>query len=59
MSSERACILCRRRPAELPDRERMGRPIKRVCRECHRERLRGDMARVVDGGGVSRGVGRR
>jgi hypothetical protein len=28
------CIYCNERPAEVPDRRKMGRPIKRVCREC-------------------------
>jgi hypothetical protein len=37
------CELCGLRRAELPDRNRMGRPIKRLCRECHAERLVGDM----------------
>jgi hypothetical protein len=26
--TKRTCIICGQRPAELPDRERMGRPIK-------------------------------
>jgi len=36
------CIVCNKRPAELPDRDRMGSK-KRVCLECHRERLRRDL----------------
>jgi hypothetical protein len=40
----RLCILCGQRPAEVPDRERMGKPIKRVCTKCHRERLAYDLA---------------
>ena len=43
----RKCILCRERPAEVPDREQMGRLIKRVCRQCHGERLRGDLVEVL------------
>jgi len=31
----------------VPDRERMGAPIKRVCRECHAARLRGDAAYIL------------
>ncbi len=42
------CIVCHRRPAEVPDRERMGRPIKRVCRPCHQERLRGDIIEILE-----------
>lgn len=41
------CILCHVRPAELPDRERMGRPVKRVCRVCHGERLQADLKHIV------------
>jgi hypothetical protein len=42
------CIICRQNPAEVPDRERMGRPIKRVCRACHVDRLRGDLAAILE-----------
>ena len=42
------CIVCHERKAELPDRERMGRPIKRVCRQCHSDRLRGDMVKILE-----------
>lgn len=42
------CIVCRERKAVVPDRERMGRPIARVCRECHAERLRDDMRKILD-----------
>ncbi len=45
---KKLCVLCRERPAELPDRNVMGRPIKKVCRECHRDRLRGDLARALE-----------
>lgn len=41
------CIVCRQRPAAVPDRERMGRPVKRVCRECHVERLKADIHRII------------
>lgn len=40
------CVVCQERPAEVPDRERMGRPTKRVCRHCHGERLLGDLRRI-------------
>ncbi len=42
--------LCERgcgRPAALPDRNRMGRPIKRICRECHADLLRGDLKAIM------------
>ncbi len=41
------CILCNKNPAVVPDRERMGSPIKRVCRECHSDRLRGDLIKIM------------
>lgn len=41
------CILCLRREATVPDREREGRPIKRICSECHKARLLGDIKRVL------------
>lgn len=40
------CVICNKRPAEVPDRERMGRPIKRVCRQCHAGRLVGDLRKL-------------
>ncbi len=47
MAKKRMCIICRERPAELPDRNAMGWPIKKVCRECHRDRLRDDLRRIM------------
>lgn len=44
--SVKLCILCHQRPAVVPDRDQMGRPIKRVCRECHAARLRGDLVEI-------------
>jgi len=41
------CEKCGKNPATLPDRNRMGRPIKRICSECHSELLRGDLERVL------------
>jgi hypothetical protein len=41
------CIYCRKRVAAVPDRNRIGRPIKRVCRECHSDLLRGDMVNIL------------
>lgn len=45
--SKRLCIVCGKNQAVLPDRERMGRRVARVCRECHGERLRGDLRQVM------------
>ena len=41
------CILCRRNKATVPDRSRPGRPVARLCVECHRDRLARDMLEVV------------
>lgn len=45
---KKRCELCDERPAAVPDRNRMGRPIKRICRECHAARLRGDIQYVME-----------
>lgn len=42
------CIICREREAEVPDRERLGRPIKRVCKKCHADRLRSDLTNILE-----------
>lgn len=47
MSKKRMCIVCHQRPPTVPDRYTMGRPITRVCSECHGERLAGDMQRIL------------
>ena len=39
--SKKLCEVCHVNPATVPDRERMGRPINRVCSNCHADRLRG------------------
>jgi hypothetical protein len=44
---KRKCVICHVKAAEVPDRERMGRPINRVCRECHVDRLRLDLHRIA------------
>lgn len=41
------CIICKEKLAQVPDRNRMGRPIKRLCKDCHRDRLRGDLQRII------------
>jgi pimeloyl-ACP methyl ester carboxylesterase len=41
------CIVCHEREARVPDRNRPGRPIKRVCRECHAARLTGDLTALL------------
>ena len=41
--TRKKCVICGERPATVPDRERMGRPINRLCTDCHGARLVGDM----------------
>lgn len=41
------CVLCMRRPAEVPDRERQGRLVKRLCRDCAAKRLAGDIKNLL------------
>jgi hypothetical protein len=48
MGAKRLCVVCRVRPPEVPDREQMGRPVKRVCRECHAARIRGDLREILE-----------
>jgi hypothetical protein len=42
------CIICHKEKAEVPDRNRMGRPIKRLCKSCHAKRLSNDLQRILD-----------
>jgi hypothetical protein len=43
MAKKKMCEICGANPATVPDRERIGRLINRVCGSCHAARLRGDM----------------
>ena len=45
--ARKKCVICGERPATVPDRERMGRLINRVCSRCHGARLRGDMELIL------------
>lgn len=40
------CIVCHERKPEVPDRNVQGRPIKKLCKHCHRERLIGDLKNI-------------
>ena len=42
------CEICGQEKAAVPDRNRMGRPIKRICQSCHALRLTGDLRRVME-----------
>lgn len=48
MGKKRMCEICHKNPAEVPDRERMGRLINRICLECHTKRLKEDMERSLE-----------
>lgn len=48
MKKIKMCEICGKNPATVPDRERMGRLINRVCGSCHSARLRGDMAYIME-----------
>jgi hypothetical protein len=43
------CVICKKHPATVPDRSLGGRPIKRLCRSCHTDRLCGDLERILRG----------
>lgn len=42
------CIVCHKNKAEIPDRNVQGRPIKRICKECHRKRIEDDMKIILN-----------
>ena len=44
---KRKCNICGVNPREVPDREVMGRPTKKICRRCHLALLRGDIEEVL------------
>lgn len=46
--AKKMCELCGDKPATVPDRARMGRPINRVCASCHAQRLMGDLKRIME-----------
>ena len=48
MKKIKLCKICGIRPATIPDRNQMGRPVKTICEICHRERLRADVVKIVD-----------
>ena len=46
--TKKLCEICGEKPATVPDRERMGRLINRVCSSCHSLRLVGDTKRIME-----------
>lgn len=47
MKKVKMCELCGKEPASVPDRNRPGRLINRICRKCHNSRLKGDMQNIL------------
>lgn len=45
--SRKLCEICQTSPATVPDRNRGGRPINRVCGQCHAARLKADLTRII------------
>lgn len=41
------CEICGELPAKVPDRNKMGRPINRICVRCHGLRLKGDIKEIM------------
>ena len=48
MGKKKLCEICGEKPATVPDRERMGRLINRVCNDCHYLRLVGDFKKIME-----------
>lgn len=46
--AKKMCEICGEKPATVPDRERIGRLINRVCSSCHALRLAGDIRRIME-----------
>jgi len=45
--AKKLCEICGASPATVPDRNRPGRLINRVCGRCHGLRLAGDMREIM------------
>ena len=50
--AKKLCIIGATKEATVPDRtqENIGRPIKKLCDDCHGDRLKGDLARILGRG---------
>ena len=42
------CRQCKTSKAIFPDRNATGRPLKRICRDCHRQDLCADLRHILD-----------
>ena len=45
--AKKMCNVCGKNPATVPDRNRLGRPINKVCSSCHALLLKADFARIA------------
>lgn len=45
---KRLCTKCHLRPATVPDRNAMGRPVLKFCSVCHSSLLRSDLSNILD-----------
>lgn len=48
MIAAKLCEICGIGKATVPDRNRGGRLINRICKGCHSLRLSGDLTRIVE-----------
>lgn len=45
---KKKCIYCRERDPEVPDRTKIGKPIKRVCLKCHGYLIANDLYKFLE-----------
>lgn len=46
MNKIKLCEICHKKPATIPDRNRPGRLINKICSKCHERKLRKDLEYV-------------
>ena len=46
--AKRKCEICGENPATVPDRDRPGSMINRICQRCHSLRLVGDVRKIFE-----------
>lgn len=44
---KKLCVVCQKNKPRVPDINIQGRPIKRVCLDCHGRRLQGDLSIIL------------
>ncbi len=42
------CERCHKNKATIPDRNKVGRPINRICKDCHIKELQGDLTLILN-----------